>query len=212
MLFYLRDSANAITATGYLFAILSLYLAINGHIELATAAMLWTWFLDHWDGHVARKTNDRRQPGAADFGKSFDGFVDFIHGVLFPAIVVLLVGQASLFSLVAVTVSILAGAIRLSYFENVGLSADGRFAGLPVSYDTPVIAALLLLRPLLPDSSFGTVLAAAFIVLAILHVNTAIKVPAIRGIAVPIATLAAFATSIALTAISPSNVLALAAQ
>ena len=65
MLGYLRDYANAITATGYVFAILGLFLALNGHLELGTAAMLWTWFLDHWDGHVARKTKDSRRPGMA---------------------------------------------------------------------------------------------------------------------------------------------------
>jgi CDP-diacylglycerol--serine O-phosphatidyltransferase len=198
MLGYLRDYANAITATGYVFAILGLFLALNGHIELGTAAMLWTWFLDHWDGHVARKTKDSRRPGMADFGKSFDGFGDFIHGVLFPSIVIILVGKGSVLSFVAVLALIMAGAIRLSYFENVGLTSDAKFAGLPVSYDTPLLALLLLARPLLPDSAFSTVVALAFVTLALLHITTAIQVPAIRGPAVPIATVFAVAMSAAL--------------
>lgn len=199
MIGYLRDYANAITALAYLFAVVGLYLALNGRIELGVAAMLWTWFLDHWDGHVARKTSHLRRPGVADFGKSFDGFADFIHGVVFPAAVVILLGQGTILSLIASLTLILAGAIRLSYFENVGLTADARFTGLPVSYDTPLLAILLLARPLFPGISLGTVIAVAFIVLAILHVTTAIRVPAIRGMAIPIASAAAIVGSVALS-------------
>lgn len=202
MLGYLRDYANAITAVAYIFAISGIFLALNGHPELGAASMLWTWFLDHWDGHVARKTSGRRRPGAADFGKCFDGFGDFIHGVLYPSIVIILVGEGSLLSYVSVLALILAGAIRLSYFENVGLTADARFAGIPVSYDTPLIALLLLSRPLFPDDLFGPSVAACFVILAVLHVVTAIQVPAIRGKAVPIASFFAVLLSIALVASS----------
>ncbi|MER8929022.1 CDP-alcohol phosphatidyltransferase family protein [Mesorhizobium sp. M0859] len=198
MIGYLRDYANAITALAYLFAVVGLYLALNGKIELGVAAMLWTWFLDHWDGHVARKTSHLRRPGVADFGKSFDGFADFIHGVVFPAAVIILIGRGSVLSLIASLILVLAGAIRLSYFENVGLTADARFAGLPVSYDTPLLAILLLVRPFVASDVFPAVVACAFIFLAIMHVTTAIRVPAIRGAAVPIATVGAIAASIAL--------------
>lgn len=202
MIGYLRDYANAITALAYLFAVVGLFLALNGRIEFGVAAMLWTWFLDHWDGHVARKTSHLRRPGVAEFGRSFDGFADFIHGVVFPATVIILVGNGTKLSLLASVVLVLAGAIRLSYFENVGLTADARFTGIPVSYDTPLLAILLLTRPLLSDDLFPTIAAVAFIVLAPLHVATAIRVPAIRGGAVPIATGFAIAGSIALTSVA----------
>lgn len=201
MIGYLRDYANAITALAYLFAVVSLFLALNGRIELGVAAMLWTWFLDHWDGHVARKTSHLRRPGVADFGKSFDGFADFIHGVVFPAAVVILIGQGTMLSLVASLLLVLAGAIRLSYFENVGLTVDARFTGLPVSYDTPLLAIFLLARTLSPQDIFPAIVAGGFIILAVLHVTTAIRVPAIRGVGVPIATGFAIAASIALASI-----------
>ncbi|MGY8685111.1 CDP-alcohol phosphatidyltransferase family protein [Bradyrhizobium sp. UFLA05-153] len=200
MIGYLRDYANAITALAYLFAVIGLFLAFNGKIELGVAAMLWTWFLDHWDGLVARKTSHLRRPGAAEFGKSFDGFADFIHGVLFPAAIIMLVGRASALSLFASLLLVLAGAIRLSYFENIGLTADARFIGIPVSYDTPLLAVMLLLRPLMSGETFDTALALLFTVLAVLHVSTCVKVPAIRGIGVPVATVAAIAVSLALMA------------
>ncbi|TYO63169.1 hypothetical protein FXV83_28910 [Bradyrhizobium hipponense] len=205
MIGYLRDYANAITAIAYLFAVIGLFLALNGKIELGVAAMLWTWFLDHWDGHVARKTSHLRRRGVPEFGKSFDGFADFFQGVVFPAAVIILISQGTALSLVASVLLVLAGAIRLSYFENVGLTADARFTGIPVSYDTPLLAVLLLSRSHFPDDLFPTVVAIAFIILALLHVTTEIRVPAIRGIAVPIATAFAIAGSIALVMISQSG-------
>ncbi|MCC8938654.1 CDP-alcohol phosphatidyltransferase family protein [Bradyrhizobium sp. Arg62] len=205
MIGYLRDYANAITTLSYLFAVIGLFFAFNGKIELGAAAMLWTWLLDHWDGHVARKTRHLRRSGMAEFGKSFDGFADLIHGAVFPAAVIILLSQGTALSLLASALLILACAIRLSYFENVGLTADGRFIGIPVSYDTPLLAILLLARRQLPEHIFPTVLAIAFIILALLHVTTAIRVPAIRGTAVPIATAFAIAGSIALVLTSLSG-------
>ncbi|MDE5465829.1 MULTISPECIES: CDP-alcohol phosphatidyltransferase family protein [unclassified Bradyrhizobium] len=202
MIGYLRDYANAITALSYLFAVIGLFLALNQKIEFGVAAMLWTWFLDHWDGHVARKTRHLRRPGVAEFGKSFDGLADLIHGVVFPATIIILVGQGTMLSLVASLALVLAGAIRLSYFKNVGLTSDARFIGIPVSYGTPVLTILLLARPLLSEDVFPTLVAAAFIILALLYVTTAIRVPAIRGIAVPIATGFAIAGSIALATVA----------
>ncbi|MDL2410345.1 CDP-alcohol phosphatidyltransferase family protein [Rhizobium calliandrae] len=198
MIGYLRDYANGITTLAYVFAVVGLFLALNGRIEFGVAAMLWTWFLDHCDGHVARKTSHIRRPGVAEFGKSFDGFVDLIHGVVFPATVIILIGQGSALSLIASLLLVLTGAVRLSYFENVGLTADGRFTGIPVSYDTPLLALLLLLRPFLSLTSFAATMAILFIALAMLHVTTIIHVPAIRGRAVPAATLCAIAASTAL--------------
>lgn len=202
MIGYLRDYANAITTLAYLFAVMALFLAFNGKLELGVAAMLWTWFLDHWDGHVARKTSHLRRRSVAEFGKSFDGFADFLHGVLFPTAIIILVGHGAALSLVASLFLVLAGAIRLSYFENVGLTTDACFTGIPVSYDTPLLALLLLARPLMPDSIFPTLVAGGFIILALLHVTTAIRVPAIRGPAVPVATAFAIAGSIALALVS----------
>ncbi|PJG51499.1 hypothetical protein CVM73_30755 [Bradyrhizobium forestalis] len=201
MIGYLLDYANAITAFGYLFAVIGLFMTLNGEIEFGASAMLWTWFLDHWDGHVARKTNHLRSSDVANFGKSFDGFADFLHGILFPATIIILIGKGTILSLVASLILISAGAIRLSYFENVGLTKDTKFTGIPVSYDTPLVAVLLLARPLLPDDIFATITAAAFIILALLHVTTAIRVPAIRGAGVPIATGFALAGSIALASL-----------
>ncbi|WP_375790951.1 CDP-alcohol phosphatidyltransferase family protein [Bradyrhizobium sp. 521_C7_N1_3] len=205
MIEYLVDRANAITACSYVFAVVGVFLALNGRPELGAAAMLWTWFLDHWDGHIARKTRRMRLPGMAEFGQSFDGFADFVHGVWFPAVIIILVGDGSGISFGASLVLVVSGAIRLSYFENVGLTADAKFIGIPVSYGTPLLAVMLLIRPLIWAELFPTVLALAFTALATLYVSTFVRVPAIQGRAIPIATIGAIALSVALVAISLSS-------
>ncbi len=169
MLRYMADPANLITSAGIMFASLGLFLAFAGHMELAIASVLWSMLADQLDGIVARRTKNR-SPECGQIGKQMDGFADLIYGAAFPAVVILLIGQSSLLSLCTATVLLLAGSIRLSYFANFGLSDDGRFLGLPLSYDVPLLAALFLLKPWFPAHQFAGIVTMVFLTVAALHV------------------------------------------
>lgn len=169
MLRYLVDPANAITTAGLLFSSVSLYLALNGQIELAVAAALWAVLADHLDGVVAGRTLNRH-PDVAKMGKSLDGFGDIIYGAILPAILILQLNKVSLTSLFIATALLLAGAIRLSYFANFGKSADGRFAGVPLSYDIPLLAALVLVQPFIAPDVFIAAVNIIFALLSIAHI------------------------------------------
>ncbi|WP_342723741.1 CDP-alcohol phosphatidyltransferase family protein [Bradyrhizobium sp. B097] len=175
MLKYLWDPANAITTGGLLFSSASLFLALSDRLELSIAAALWAVLSDHLDGIVAARTKDRH-PDVAKMGKSLDGFADIIYGAVLPAAIVIQLSHASVLALVTATALLAAGAIRLSYFANFGKSADGRFLGLPLSYDVPVMAAAFVVRPLVPSELFVTLTPGIFLVLAGLHVSS-IRVP-----------------------------------
>jgi len=175
MIRYLVDAANAITTFGVLCSALALYFALAGHPELAVAIALWAMLADQLDGVVAARTPNR-SADLARMGKSLDGFADLLYGAVVPAVVVIALSAASALSLLTATLLLLAGALRLSYFNNFGLSDDGCFMGVPLSYDVPLLAILLLLRPSLPPESFALIVNAAFVVLAILHVAS-IRVP-----------------------------------
>jgi CDP-diacylglycerol--serine O-phosphatidyltransferase len=179
MLRYLVDPANAVTACGLVFSGLGLFLASSGHLEFAIAAVLWAMLADHLDGVVAKRTRNRA-PDTGQIGKSLDGFSDFLYGAIFPAVIVLEAGQTSWLSLLTTIALVLAGAVRLSYFANFGLSSDGRFMGLPLSYDVPLLALVFLVRPWLPENAFSLFLNITFLVVAGLHVAS-IRVPAARG-------------------------------
>ncbi len=109
-------------------------------------------------------------------GKSLDGFADIIYGAVLPAAMVIQLSRASVLALVTATSLLAAGAIRLSYFANFGKSADGRFLGVPLSYDVPIMAAAFIVRPLLPSELFVTLTLSIFLLLAGLHVSS-IRVP-----------------------------------
>ncbi|MBB4233320.1 CDP-alcohol phosphatidyltransferase family protein [Rhizobium mongolense] len=169
MLRYLIDPANAITTAGLLCSSVSLYLALNGQIEIAIAVALWAVLADHLDGVVAGRTPNRH-PDIAKMGRSLDGFGDIIYGAILPAVLILQLNKVSLFSLFVATALLLAGAIRLSYFANFGKSEDGRFVGVPLSYDIPLLAALVLIQPFIGPELFVAVVNVVFAFLTIAHV------------------------------------------
>ncbi|MDA9391960.1 hypothetical protein WN73_15325 [Bradyrhizobium sp. CCBAU 45394] len=169
MLKYLWDPANAITTSGLLFSSVSLFLALSNRLELSIATALWAVLSDHLDGIVATHTK-RRHPDVAKMGKSLDGFADIIYGAVLPGVILIQLSGASIFALVTATTLLVAGAIRLSYFDNFGRSRDGRFLGLPLSYDIPVMAIIFLARPLVSDEFFVHFTLSTFTLLAGLHV------------------------------------------
>ncbi|OCK60057.1 CDP-alcohol phosphatidyltransferase family protein [Bradyrhizobium sp. LMTR 3] len=175
MLKYLWDPANAITTGGLLFSSVSLFLALSEHLELSVVAALWAVLADHLDGVVAARTKNR-DPDVAKMGKSLDGFGDIIYGAVLPAAIVIQLSHASLLALATATALLVAAAIRLSYFANFGRSSDGRFLGVPLSYDVPLLALLFLLRPLIPTEGFVGVVNICFLLLAVAHVAS-IRVP-----------------------------------
>ena len=180
MIRYLFDPANAITMLGLLCSATGLYLLMSGQPDIATAVVLWAVLADDLDGIVAKRLQHRK-PDFAAMGKSLDSFADIISGAVFPATVVIQVNAASSLSLGIAAAILAAGALRLSYFNNFGMSSDGRFMGVPLSYDVPLLAVLFLLQPLLPGEWFPMVLNLTFVSLVILHI-VPIRVPAKRGI------------------------------
>ena len=165
MLKYLWDPANAITSFGVLCSSIALCFALAGQLELAVATALWAVLADHLDGVVAGRTPDR-DVDIAKMGKSLDGFADLIYGAILPAVILVQLNAVSTLSYFVAAGLLLAGTVRLSYFANFGKSDDGRFFGVPLSYDIPLLAALLLLHPFLPSGSTVLLANAVFIVLA----------------------------------------------
>lgn len=175
MLKYLWDPANAITAGGLLLSSVSLFLVLSGHLDLAVATALWAVLSDHLDGVVARTTQNRGSH-VAKMGKSLDGFGDMIYGAVLPAAIVIQLSHASLLALATATALLMAAAIRLSYFANFGKLPDGRFLGVPLSYDIPLLALFFLFQPHIPTEAFAAVVNVCFSLLAIAHVAS-IRVP-----------------------------------
>jgi CDP-diacylglycerol--serine O-phosphatidyltransferase len=167
-----------ITTAGLALAATGLYAVLSGHFELGIAAVLWALLADHLDGIVAGRTLNRH-PDKGKIGKQLDSFTDLVSDSVFPTILVIELNQRSPWSLAIAVILLTAGALRLSYFNSFGLS-DGRFVGVPLSYDIPLLALLFVARPWLPASAFPVMVNCTLLVLAFLHVST-FRVPRTSG-------------------------------
>jgi CDP-diacylglycerol---serine O-phosphatidyltransferase len=179
MLLHLLDRANAITATGIALSTLAIFLALSGQLSFSIALGLWAMLADQVDGIVARRARNRN-PLTAAIGKNLDGLGDILYGAILPAVIIITASQSWTAAVLTIAM-VVAGSLRLSYFSAVGL-ADGRFHGLPLSYDMPVLATIFLLRPWLTEELFAVVLIGSFSIIGILHVAP-IKIRAPTGAA-----------------------------
>jgi CDP-diacylglycerol---serine O-phosphatidyltransferase len=178
MLRYLVDPANAITVIGLTCAMTGIYAVQTGHLELGLAIVLWALLADHLDGIVASRTRNRA-PEKGQIGKQLDSFTDLVSDAVFPTLLVLKLNDYSLPSLVLAALLMIAGALRLSYFNTFGLSGKS-FIGVPLSYDLPALAILFLLRPWIEESVFLMLVNGVLLVLAGLHIST-LRVPKASG-------------------------------
>ena len=163
------DIPNIITLTGLCCGVLGIYWAIQGNFPAAVIAMLWAVLFDWYDGPVAR-----RIPGRSDdlkaFGGNLDSLVDIVSLGICPAIILLSYGDFNPWFLPGAMAIIVAGVVRLAYFDVFGVDADGTIAGLSLDITALVVAPLFLFEGLLNHNAFAAMLYAVIAVLAILHV------------------------------------------
>ncbi|MBB5807469.1 CDP-diacylglycerol--serine O-phosphatidyltransferase [Saccharothrix ecbatanensis] len=172
------DPANLLTLGGLVLAICGTAFAAIGRVELAVAMTLLAVLCDWWDGRVARATAGRAQL-TREFGGQLDSLADLVSGGINPAMVLLAAGGfAPQYWPGALAVAV-AGAVRLAYFNVVGLDVSGRYRGLPIVHNTPAIALVVLATPLL-GSALPVVLYAVVVCCAVLHVSS-LSVPKITG-------------------------------
>jgi CDP-diacylglycerol--serine O-phosphatidyltransferase len=168
MLHYLKDTANAVTAVGIVCSGATIGLALNNQYEFAVAVALWAIVADDIDGEIARRSSG----GAVDtkaIGKSPDGFSDLIFGSVIPAIIICSAIENAFLSTCFGAFLLLVGSLRLNYFDHFGLNTEGYSTGLPLSYDLPILAFILIIHRFV-QFDLGSILAAIFIPLTALHV------------------------------------------
>ncbi len=138
---------NIITSLALLAGCFACQAAFQGDLQLATAWILVSLFLDYTDGAIARLLN-----GCSEFGKVLDSLSDVIAFGLAPsALMFMLLGDSlsghgypGLLNLASFLIVIFA-ALRLSRFT-VSQKSKGFFAGLPVPAAGLLIASLAYLK------------------------------------------------------------------
>ncbi len=169
ILAFVKDIPNIITLSGLCCGVLGIYFAIQDNFPAAIIAMLWAVLLDWYDGPVAR-----RIPGRSDdlkaFGGKLDSLVDIVSLGICPAVILLSYGDFNPWFLPGAMALIMAGVVRLAYFDIFGVDTDGTIAGLSLDITALVVAPLFLFEGLLNHNAFSIMLYLVIAILAILHV------------------------------------------
>lgn len=124
---------------------LSLWLAATGQAlpaGLCLVAAVWMDAMAGWSP-LARKTV------RTDAHLQLEGLVDFLCFVCAPAVLAMVL-QRSPWILLPAGLFILAGTYRLARFNVEGVDAQGRYVGLPVTYNGYLIPLALWLASYLP--------------------------------------------------------------
>lgn len=140
-----------LTYTGVLFGVAGVYFAITGQLDQAMICLILAGLCDLFDGTVAKRfTRDAQE---LEFGKEIDSLADTISFLALPLVLGLVISGPSIWPVIAYGVYVLAGIIRLAYFNITGVeeTIHGKnYHGLPVTYAALIFPLLYLPLSLLP--------------------------------------------------------------
>ncbi|WP_316397796.1 CDP-alcohol phosphatidyltransferase family protein [Bradyrhizobium sp. 33ap4] len=169
MIHLLADVPNFITLVGFCLSLLAMFFALKHAFELALISALWAVVADWIDGWLAACIKSRPKE-REEFGANLDSFADLISSGIFPAILLMAVGNLSMTAILCALFVASAGVLRLSYFNVYGATEDGKVVGLPIAHNILVLTLLFLLRPFIRTEQFFPILAATNSGLGILNI------------------------------------------
>lgn len=123
-----------ITYIGAFVSVVGLLLSLeNNNVDYAFYGMIIAAVCDMFDGKVARSL--KRNENEKDFGVQIDSLADVIAFITIPALTLYLFGLRETYQIIILTLYVVAGIIRLAYF-NVAMSDKDKaikaYTGLPV--------------------------------------------------------------------------------
>jgi len=162
----LKSIPNLLTGGNLLVGLLAIYLSSKGETNISSLLVLAAIVFDGLDGWAARRLKQE-----SIFGKLFDSTADFVSFGLAPAFIYCyLIEKMNILILLAISIYVLASAIRLIRFNSLDKNKlIKNFEGLPT---TASAGLLILLIPLfsknLDQSLF---LISTFMVLSVLMLS-----------------------------------------
>jgi len=126
------DYITFVNVIGGLFCIL---LSINKQYTLAVIMLIISVIADYFDGKVARALNKE-----SEFGKELDSLADTISFGVAPAVFAFSLVPNTTLALIAFTVFILCGVIRLARYNTTTFS--GNYEGMPITMNGIIIPAI----------------------------------------------------------------------
>ncbi len=169
ILSFVKDPPNIVTLLGLGSGVLGIYFALLENFQAAVIAMLWAVLFDWYDGPVARRIAGRSD-AQKSVGAKMDSLVDIVILTICPAILLLSYGEFSAWFFPGALVIVMAGVVRLAYFDVFGVDDDGTIAGLSLDITPLVVALVFLLEGVLSHNSLAALLYTTIVGLSFLHV------------------------------------------
>lgn len=126
---------NALTLAGLALGLFSAWFAVLGQFHAAILCLIWAGVADLFDGMVARKRS--RTELEASVGRHLDSLCDVCSFGLSPGVFAFSLGLREPWYVILLLFYVWAAAMRLAYFDAVGLDTEGDrqfFTGMPVTY------------------------------------------------------------------------------
>ena len=174
-------------------AIVGMYFALNGNIELSIICLMTCGFCHMLDGPAARRK--KRNAKELNYGLQIDSLADMVSFGVFPVVLGYAVGyeylsnditRIGLIMCVAIAAFyVLAALIRLAYFNVVEMEIQSKkgkrkfYEGLPVT-SIAMLIPLVFSVCFIFDVSFAMVYPTMLLVTAVAFLSK-IKIPKIRG-------------------------------
>ena len=190
ILSYIKDLPNICSLAGLGCSLLAIYFLIIGLYPTAMIGMIWAVGFDWADGLIARKMKGRTGDDRA-FGGTLDLLIDIVSYGVTPAILILSYADFSAVFLPVVFVTLVFGAIRLSYFSTFGLSGDAKYTGLAIDNNSIILVFVVMFAGYFERPTFAIILAVCGLCLAGLNVSQ-IKTPKLSGNPVNVVILAIY--------------------
>ncbi len=163
-----------LTYAGLLAAVTGIFLAAGGRILPAFFCLMFAGVCDMFDGKIARAM--KRTEDAKRFGIQIDSLSDLVCFGVLPAVICYAVGVPTGFGETVLALFVLAGLVRLGYFniteeqrQQVESGNRKTYRGLPITTSAVALPAVYLLRPLCGDW-YGWVLTGFMAVLGLFYV------------------------------------------
>ncbi|MBQ9980691.1 MAG: CDP-alcohol phosphatidyltransferase family protein [Oscillospiraceae bacterium] len=177
-----------LTYIGLASSVFGITRAMSGQLYVAILCLLISGVCDMFDGKIARAT--KRSRPAMDFGIQIDSLCDLVCFGVFPAVICWCAGVQSVIGIIVLILFVLAGVIRLGYFnvteqQRQSETDESRkyYQGLPVTTIGLLLPLVFLFKNLFPGNSFSVFLTVFMIVVAFLNLlNFRLKKPAGKSI------------------------------
>ena len=170
-----------LTYLGLISSVFGMTQALEGHFRTAISCLVISGICDMLDGRVARSKKDRTDD-EKKFGIQIDSLCDLVCFCVFPAFLGYGLGLRGFWGTLAMCLFVLAGVIRLGFFnvmeekrQQETAEARKEYQGLPVTAIAIIFPIVYLMRSYIGTKAYLRTLIAVMLAVAVLNI-TSIKV------------------------------------